>query len=85
MLRLATHSAGIRDSPSMRKIYYPGASDTIKMTKARKRFEVFETYGEAGFTLKELAGAGCQLGDQRHAAIWRCAGTSHAAGSPLQN
>ena len=57
MLRLATRAPGLSDPPSMRKIYYPGASDTIKMTKARKRvFEVFETYGGAGFTLKELAG-----------------------------
>ena len=49
MLRLATRAPGLSDPPSMRKIYYPGTSDAIKMTKARKRvFEVFETYGGAG-------------------------------------
>ncbi|MBT4567992.1 MAG: primosomal protein N' [Marinovum sp.] len=57
MLRLATRAPGLSDPPSMRKIYYPGNIEAIKKTKARERvLDVFDTYGGAGFTLKELAG-----------------------------
>ena len=43
MLRLATRAPGLSDPPSMRKIYYPGDTTTIKTTKARERvLDVFD-------------------------------------------
>ena len=50
MLRLATRAPGLSDPPSMRKIYYPGDTTTIKKTKARERvLDVFDIYGGGNF------------------------------------
>jgi len=56
MLRLATRAPGLGQPPGMRKVYRLGRSEPQRMTEARARvLDVLESYGGAGFMLKELA------------------------------
>ncbi len=56
MLRLATRSPGLGDPPSMRSVYRLGDAEPDRMTDARaKVIAVLEDFGEAAFTLGELA------------------------------
>jgi primosomal protein N' (replication factor Y) (superfamily II helicase) len=64
MLRLATRSPGLGDPPSMRVVYRMGDRAPDRMTEAREKvLAVLEEFGEAAFTLGELAGmAGVSTG-----------------------
>jgi primosomal protein N' (replication factor Y) (superfamily II helicase) len=64
MLRLATRSPGLGDPPSMRVVYRAGGEVPDRMTGAREKvLAVLEEFGEAAFTLGELAGwPGCRPG-----------------------
>jgi len=56
MLRLATRSPGLGDPPSMRVVYRMGERAPDRMTEAREKvLAVLEEFGEAAFTLGELA------------------------------
>jgi primosomal protein N' (replication factor Y) len=56
MLRLATRSPGLGDPPSMRVVYRMGDRMPGRMTEAREKvIAVLEDFGEAAFTLGELA------------------------------
>ncbi len=56
MLRLATRSPGLGDPPSMRTVYRLGDRAPDRMTEAREKvIAVLEDFGEAAFTLGELA------------------------------
>ena len=56
MLRLATRSPGLGDPPSMRTIYRLGEAEPDRMTEARSKvIAVLEEFGDAAFTLGELA------------------------------
>jgi primosomal protein N' (replication factor Y) len=56
MLRLATRSPGLGDPPSMRTVYRWGDRAPGRMTEAREKvLAVLEDFGEAAFTLGELA------------------------------
>jgi primosomal protein N' (replication factor Y) len=56
MLRLATRAPGLRDAPSMRKVYRLGSVTPGRMTDARtKVLDVLRDYGGLAFTLKEVA------------------------------
>jgi primosomal protein N' (replication factor Y) len=56
MLRLATRSPGLGDPPSMRTVYRMGESAPDRMTGAREKvMAVLEDFGDAAFTLGELA------------------------------
>jgi primosomal protein N' (replication factor Y) len=56
MLRLATRSPGLGDPPSMRTVYRMGDRAPDRMTEAREKvIAVLEDFGDAAFTLGELA------------------------------
>jgi len=56
MLRLATRSPELGDPPSMRTIYRLGEAEPDRMTEARSKvIAVLEEFGDAAFTLGELA------------------------------
>ncbi len=56
MLRLATRSPGLGDPPSMRTVYRMGDREPDRMTEAREKvIAVLEDFGDAAFTLGELA------------------------------
>jgi primosomal protein N' (replication factor Y) (superfamily II helicase) len=56
MLRLGTRSPGLGDPPSMRTVYRMGDRAPERMTEAREKvLAVLEDFGDAAFTLGELA------------------------------
>ena len=56
MLRLATRAPGLADPPGPRRVYRKGWVEPNRMTDARGRvLDVLDEYGEAAFTLSELA------------------------------